>query len=147
MSAANEERTRTALIRARIDNAERVWNFARGLPNSVVPTLHDLNLKTKPQAPAQSASSSVLWGAYSGLHISGSTREILLKLQARVLEEDLDHIEWLVSVEFVPDFADESFGGSFQTQWNEDPTDAIEERLARFADALPEIVAALEAGT
>ena len=130
-----------------MDNAERVWNLASGLPSSVVPTLHALNLKTEPEARVPSASSSVLWSAYVALHIFGSTREILLKLQAKVLEKDLDHIEWLVSVEFVPDFADESFGGLFQTQWNEDPTDAIEERLAGFADALPEIVAALEAGT
>lgn len=146
VTAANEARARTALLRARIDNAEQVWNSAIGLLNSVVPTLNDLNLTTKPQkAPAQSAASSVLWGAYFGLHISSSTREFLLKLQARVLEQDLDHIDWRLSVEFVPDFADESFGGPFLTRWNEDPTAAIEERLGRFADALPEIVAALTA--
>ena len=135
----HEVAQREWLSASRIENANRQFDEAGQLFDLVIPTLHDLELHTELRDSLRGSSPpDVIWSATRVLLISRSvTGPMYLKLQAKVLDRDLDQIGWILSC------GDDEFGGAFTTMWHEDPLPAVDERFGRFADKLPDIIETL----
>ncbi len=76
---------------------------------------------------------SVIWYGSRTLKFEIHNRTQDLRLQARVLSEEIDVIDWILSSgEF-------GFSQALTTFWTADPLAELENRFGAFADALPQI--------
>ncbi len=122
-----------------IERAETRFAEVETLLAIFLPALQDLGVATelsdvRPPEPT----SSVAWNASQQLVLKGSAGNVVLNVQARVDLDDLDVIRWHVG-----DSQGESYGGPFSTHGTESALPQLEERLGRFADAVPDLVAHL----
>jgi uncharacterized protein len=124
-------------LNARISNAEARFAEASPLLLEVRPTLEQLGIQTRQLQQISDKSTGVIWWNSSSVELVSEVGATKLVLEARVLDDELDRIGWLLRL---VGQTNNDFGGSFNTAWNEDPRPALEERLGRFADYLPEFI-------
>jgi uncharacterized protein len=134
------------LMGVRIENAAGRFSEVAGLFDMLIPTLTDFGLAVElSDVDVGSNEPDVAWWARRTLSIAGPQKAIALRLQSRLLSSDLDRIGWVLSYGFVGSdgMSENEFGGSFTTPWDENPFKEVEERFARFADDLPQVLESL----